>query len=176
MDDTFQKVSIIDKISYKSIFSNYYSGLVKYATRLLKDKIVAEDIVQELFIEIWVKRDKLSINTSLKSYLYTSIKNDCLDYLKSKIKRTITEPLSENLLIDGSDNSNIMDVENIKLYIQKAQEKLPEKCSIIFHLSKNCGLSHKEISDKLNISKRTVEKQVSIALKKIREYINDVKK
>jgi len=166
-------VTQINKGSIKAfeiIFRTYYVELSRFAVKYVGSTEQAEEIVQELFLTIWENRQKLSISSSLKSYLYTSVKNRSLNYLKSAaVKYTQRE---EELSVHNHPVS--LDVEEYIYHqetqeaIQQAIQALPEKCKMIFTLSRQAGLSYKEIAEHLHLSIKTIEAQMGIALKRIR--------
>lgn len=154
---------------YKKIFEQFYSDLCNFAYSFVKRAEIAEDIVQDVFLMIWENRQKLQLHTSLRSYLFTSVRNKSLNYLKSKVADVNLCDEWANEIADETGEGNEMSIEAINLAI----EKLPEKCKIIFNLSKFKGYSYIEIATELNLSIKTVETQMGIALKKIRHYVKD---
>lgn len=161
-----------DKSSFKILFEKYYSQLSRFANLYLKNLDIAEDIVQEFFVQFWIKRNEISINTSVKSYLYQSIRNRALNYNRDK-----KESLSINSDLEKVENLLVTEIkENLDFSIMKnafnsAVESLPEKCKVIFKMSREEGLTYKQISEKLNLSQKTVESQMRIALMKMREKL-----
>jgi len=155
-------------LEFQKIFEEYYQGLVVFAKKYVSDLDTAREIVQDFFVKFYEKRYFLNINTSLKSYLYLSIKNSCLNYIKSS---NIRQKHYENILILEKDDSNWSDkMEETELEekIYKAVKELPTQCSRIFKMNRFEGYSNKEIAGKLDISIRTVETQISKALKILR--------
>lgn len=171
MDDKYliEKLKIQDKIVFDFIFNFYYSGLCVFAKKYLGNIESAEDIVQDFFVNLWLKAPKLEIEISLKSYLFSSVKNRCLDFqkhnlVKERFKVTIQsqgEPAEE-------ENYDKFIESELREAIEKSLEKLPSRCKEIFLLSRFNGRSNQEIADSLGISKRTVELQISNALKILR--------
>lgn len=161
-----------DKTIFDFVFSYYYSGLCAYARRWVDDKDVAEDLVQDFFVKLWINNSKIEINSSLKSYFFTSIKNRSVNHLKHvKIEekfgsRILNSPVEEN------SNWEFTESELVEL-IEKAMQKLPPRCREIFALSRFEGVNNADIAVRLGISKRTVELQVSNALKILRTELQD---
>jgi RNA polymerase sigma-70 factor, ECF subfamily len=163
-----------NKVIFDFIFHYYYSGLCAYCERITGSQQVAEDIVQELFVTLWIKCEQIQITSSLKNYLFTSVKNRSLDYLKLEQRKSHKlehiakkQELSENL-------SSLWFAEaELQAVVEKSLEKLPPRCREIFELSRFEGLKNQEIADKLSLSKRTVELQVSNALKQLRTDLKD---
>jgi len=161
-----------NKIVFDFVFHYYYSGLCAYCERITGSQQAAEDIVQDLFVYLWLKHYKINITSSLKNYLFTSVKNRAIDYIKhEKIKVDKLNSLSNP---DGSTNnlSSLWFAESeLQEIVEKGLEKLTPCCREIFQLSRFEGLKNQEIAEKLSISKRTVELQVSNALKILRSEL-----
>lgn len=135
---------------------------------------VAEDIVQGFFVNLWLKSKELEINTSLKSYLFTSVKNKCLDYHKhNKVRENYLDHITESSSLESSQFNMYIESE-LNEILSSAMEKLTPRCREIFELSRFSGLKNAEIAEDLNISKRTVELQISNALKILREELKDI--
>lgn len=150
------------------IFHYYYSGLVVFAQKYIPDSDVAKDIVQALFVKLWTNREKLVINSSLKSYLFSSIKNRCIDYLrheatKGKVEKKLIADLSEI-----TDERNLFVESELREKINAAMEKLPPVCREVFYMNRFEGLKSAEIAEKKEISVRTVEAHIGKALKILR--------
>lgn len=167
----FEKVKKGDIKVFEALFHHFYGFLCEYASKILYDRDAAEEIVQDLFVEIWEKREKLSIETSLKSYLFQSVKNRCLNVIQhQKIKTKYAEKL-----ISDTDPSVSVDEVYVEFdlaeKIEAAIRSLPEKRREIFRLSREEGLKYREIAEKLNVSVKTVETQMSLAIKTLREKL-----
>jgi RNA polymerase sigma-70 factor (ECF subfamily) len=140
----------------------------------INDRDSVEDIVQDIFVMLWTEAPNLKIQISLKSYLFTSVKNSCLDFRKHQkvIEKFRTYSLYTSEC--GSDTTDHMFSESeLRNRILKCLVKLPPRCREIFELSRSNYLSNKDISEKLNISKRTVELQISNALKIFRKELSE---
>jgi len=169
-----------DYKAFETLFISYYPALCKYARLYVPSKEIAEDLVQDLFVKIWEQPSILSINISLGGYLSRSIYNNCLNYVLRKHKRSInldiftTNKLKELLTASAEDEpeTSLM-LSELDSAIKKAVERLPSECCKIFLLSREKGLSHKEIASELNISENTVKVQIYRALLKIREALSD---
>lgn len=171
--ELFQKIKKGDLGAYESLFKKYYSPVVKFAYSICRNLITAEEIAQEVFMYIWEKRSTLEIHTDIKSYLFTSGKNKCLNYIKHELpKQQALSDINDYSYIQ-SNISSIDDTEVLKKKIQIAIDQLPDKCRNIFVLSRYGGLTYNEISEDLNLSVKTVENQMSIALRKLRESLHD---
>jgi RNA polymerase sigma-70 factor (ECF subfamily) len=159
-----------NKVIFDFVFQYYYSGLCTYAETIVKNQEVAEDIVQELFVKLWVKAKEISIKGSLKNYLFTSIRNRCFDFLKHQtVKSKLTQLNQYSGDVDEFTPENWLVESEIKDIIEQSIEKLAPRCQEIFRLSRFQGLKNQEIADKLGLSKRTVEIQITNALKTLRK-------
>ncbi len=135
---------------------------------------MAKEIVQESFINLWEKRQSIDISKSVKSYLTTSIRNKCLNYLRDTKKFNTEIILSDVLFqeVDFEQSDKLIEKE-LNNKINNAIDDLPEKCKEIFQLNRFENLKYKEIAVKLNISIKTVETQMSKALKHLRKKLKD---
>lgn len=163
-----------DKIIFDYLFNYYYSSLCALSMQYIDNRNAVEDLVQDFFVYLWAEAPRLKIKTSLKSYLFTAIKNRCLDYQKH---HKIVEKYRTFILFStekGNETTEQFFAESeLRLAIQKSLGKLSPRCREIFECSRNQGLSNQEISDKFNLSKRTVELQISNALKILRQDLSD---
>jgi RNA polymerase sigma-70 factor (ECF subfamily) len=158
---------------FERLFRFYYPLLCHYAAKFVKDSDQAEEIVQNLFCQIWEDRRKLKIHTSLKAYLYKATYLNSLQFLRKKGIRTQYENhLKKTRINNSSFNQNIEEKE-IQSIIQNTLSNLPERCSKIFKMSRFEGLKYHEIADKLSISVKTVEANMGKALKAFRKNLKD---
>ncbi|MEN8117172.1 MAG: RNA polymerase sigma-70 factor [Bacteroidota bacterium] len=159
--------------SYKHLFKEYYIVLSVFATRYVNDMETAKEIVQDLFVHLFEIRDSLTIKTSLKSFLFQSVKNRCLNHITHiQLNEKHIENLKTFAVSNNSTDDIITETElEHKIFQQVA--KLPRQCQKIFKLSRVDGKKNQEIAEAMNISKRTVETQISKALKTLRKNLKD---
>lgn len=157
--------------AFEYVFKQYYPELARFALSLLKNKTSAEEVVQEVFVKMWEKRSSINIKTSLKPYLYTAVKNRSFNYLSNKANQLSSLENGSNSASPLARADQQLSEKELKAILQKAIQGLPDKCRVIFMLSRNHKYSYQEIADKLDISKKTVEAQMGIALKKLRAYL-----
>lgn len=160
--------------AFEMLFKSYYKPLCNYAYTFIPDKDEAEEIVQSTFLSVWEKRDTLQIQTAVKPYLYAMVRNACLNVIKhEKIKQKhATEELA--LGREGYESvTQAVHTSELEKQIQRAMEKLPEQCRLVFKLSRFEELKYAEIAGQLNISVKTVENQMGKALKIMREQLKD---
>ena len=147
------------------LFHYYYSGLVVFVQKYIPDNDVAEDIIQDFFVKLWVNRDRITINTSIKAYFYSSIRNRCIDYLRHEATKGEVE---KNLLVklqETTDERNLLLESELRDKISSAINKLSPACQEIFMLNRFEGMKPSEIAVKKGISVRTVETHIYNALK-----------
>ncbi len=169
-----KKIKKIDLNNFEILFRNYYSELCQFAVKYTKDSDVAEEIVQDFFYNIWKKRKTLTIKSSLKSYLYRAVRNNCLLHLQHQtVKRKHQEYVkqSNNFQI-GNPYDELIFNETYELF-DKTLNLLPERCKEIFKLSRFEGLKYREIAEKMSISIKTVEANMGKALKQFRLSFQD---
>ena len=161
-----------DKVVFDYIFNYFYSSLCTFSMQYLKNRNEVEDLVQDFFISLWMEARNIQIRSSLKSYLFTGIKNRCLDYQKHQ---KVVEKYRTYILFstEGYDNTteHYFTESELRQAIQKSLEKLSPRGREIFELSRIKGFSNQKISEQLGISKRTVELQISNSLKVIRKEL-----
>jgi len=160
---------------FEDLFKSHFKGLTVFATRYVKDIDVAKELVQDAFVTLWEKRDTIDTSKSVKSYLTTIIYNKCLNYLRDHQKFNRNLLLAENLL-ENPDELNADDElfsNELGDKINKVLYSLPEKCKEVFILSRYENMKYYEIAQKLGISTKTVEAQISKALKIFREQLQD---
>jgi len=160
------------------LFRQHYEGLGRYAFSILKDQSAAEDVIQKLFSTLWEKRESLQI-MDVKSYLYRAVHNFCLNDLKRSKHSNLHVEISDKLAIASTVYSNQDVLQNeLTQQIENAIDSLPEKCGEVFRLSRMNELSYREISEKLDISIKTVENHMGKALKlmriELKEYLTDI--
>lgn len=167
-----EKIKSGDVSSFERLFKDYYSMLCNFAYGIVKDSDSAEELVQKLFCNLWEKREELNINTSIKSYLYTAVRNACLNTKKHLKVRMEYE--KEYLYVNRSaqDESGMkLETKELRDQIETAISKLPEQCRQVFKLSRFEELKYREIAEVLNISIKTVENHMGKALKILREEL-----
>jgi RNA polymerase sigma-70 factor (ECF subfamily) len=168
-----------DQQAYKDLFTSFYPYLFAFARTLVRAKETAEEVVSDVFIRIWERRKELDKVENLKVYLYVSTRNTAFNYLE-KQKRNATNSIEDYHAEFTSvyfDPEQLLITADMLALIQKAIDDLPPKCKIIFKLVKEDGLKYRDVAEILNISVKTVENQLAIALHKIGTAVSfDIKK
>lgn len=169
-EELLEKMRKGDHTAFECIYNHYSPQLYKSAYHLFQDQQLCEDLVQDLFTQLWLKKKNLKIN-SLRPYLYRSIRNRVLMVIRSGKARARPEILRNLTRIYFPDDS--LAEKEIRLILNESVARLPKRCREVFHLSRNERLSNKEIAHRLNISIKTVEAQISFALRKLRVSLRE---
>ncbi len=161
-----------DKQEFEKLFRSSYASLVRYAKTILRDHDTAEEIVQELFFRLWQDRGTLRIESSLNGYLFRSVHNRSLHFIEHRkvVDRhageiaasadTTAEPVTETIYYN-----------ELQSKVARVLERLPERCRVIFRMSRFEGLKYNEIAEKLSVSLKTVEANMGKALKEFRKVL-----
>lgn len=156
------------------LFREHYSYLCQTVFRVLPDRVLAEDLVQEVFYDLWRKRHKLNVQQSWRAYLRRAAINRTLNYIRDQKMIVDDESaLPFNMSSKEADAGKLMEVDELKAEIAQAIEALPERCRLVFGLSRFELMSNKEIAQHLDISIKTVENQMTKALKLLRVRLSD---
>ncbi len=153
---------------FKSIFHSYYSPLCNYAFKIVGIYEVAEDIVQNLFVQVYEKNVLENISYPDR-YLIKSVKFRCIDYQRNNSKYREVE--IEEFLDEPSESVSDLTEDEVEPLLHYFAAKLPEKCREVFLLSRKSGMTYKEISEELNISVKTVEAHMARALRQLKEIL-----
>ncbi len=168
-------VDTLDKTSFEELFRTYFTPLCSFAQKYVHDNDEAKDIIHQVFVGLWQKRDEVDLSKPLKSYLFTSVHNRCLNYIRDRKKLVQFDvPQHESELGAYLDSRDYLEAAETESKINQALAELPEKCREIFLMNRFDQLKYKEIAEKLNISVKTVETQMSRALKVLREKLSDL--
>lgn len=175
--DTLAKLKDGDQNAFEEIFNGYYPRLYNYASEILKDREKAQEIVEDAFINVWEYRSKIDIVTSLKSYLYRTVYNLCLnDFKHIQVEEKYKIYLSHHLT-DSEDDADYplahLIKEDLENAVSVALNNLPDKCREIFLLSRFDQLSNEEIALKLDITVNTVRTQINRAIIKLKNNLSE---
>jgi len=160
--------AVLDEGSFERLFREHFSALMGFARKILGDEDDAREVVQGVFIRLWERREELDLGTSLKSYLFTSVHNRSLNHLRDRKKFSDFEMPEVAMQWDVSEQIESMELED---KIRKVIATLPEKCRQVFEMNRFGGLKYGEIAKKMDISVKTVENQMSKALKILRKEL-----
>lgn len=164
------KIKQGDIKAYETLFHTYYAYLCAFATKVLLNPEAAEEIVQDFFVKLWESRAEITIDTSVKNYLFRSVKNRCLNHIKHEKIKTRH---AEKVLSSASQSQTSHQFYEVFLAdeIEKSIAALPAKRREIFRLSRQEGLKYREIAERMNLSVKTVEAQMGLAIKHLREKL-----
>ena len=163
-----------DEVVFESVFKDYYSRLCNYAHGFIDDVDEAEEMVQNTFFTLWENRDRIDIQTSVKSYLYRAVHNNCLNRLKHvKVKKSYSQYQQHHADTMFDNASQQLLSKELQQQITEAINAMPPQCRTVFELSRFENLTYAEIASQLNISIKTVDKHMVKALKLLRERLKD---
>ena len=173
IDPDIQSLKTGDIYAFEKLFRHYYPLLVVFAMKYVTDKDIAREIVQDFFARLFEKKQSLTIETSLKSYLYRSVHNSCINYInqRSLHDRHLKKLDQEKDVSEDPDRAFL--ITELQQKINEVVEQLPSQCRKIFKMNRYEGLKNEEIAETLNLSRRTVETQISKALKILRNRLSD---
>ncbi len=165
--------NILDKATFEVLFKSNFVHLCNFALQFVGDMDTARDITQKIFIHLWENRAQMNPDKAIRSYLFTSVKNRCLNHIRDQKKyrsRILDVDIHE---VDIAFEEDQLAVDELQTRIDLALSRLPEKCRQVFELSRFEQKKYQEIADKLDISKKTVEAHMSRALRSLREDLGD---
>jgi RNA polymerase sigma-70 factor (ECF subfamily) len=163
-----------DDEAFEQLFKSHFKALHAYANVILKDEDDAEEIVQNMFLKFWEKRDLLHIQTSLKAYLYKCVYHDSLNFLKhQKIKTKYQDFASYTMNTQHLPASSKVEMTELEYNLGLALNELPEQCRTIFQMSRFEELKYREIAERLGLSIKTIENQMGKALRILRLELAD---
>jgi RNA polymerase sigma-70 factor (family 1) len=165
-----------DIAAFRVIFDSLFNRLNHFAYSFVQNKEAAVDIVDDLFTKLWLNRQHIVEIKNLRVYLYTATKNASLNYLSAKAKEIITESY-DYINIQITDNNNpekLMVTQEFQKKINEAIESLPPRCKLVFKLVREDGLKYAEVANILNLSIKTIDNQMVMAVSKIRESMKGI--
>jgi len=170
-ESLLSSISPDESEAFDSLFESHYARLCNYAYTLVNSFDVAEDLIQDVFVNIWTRRKKIVIQSTVNAYLYKCVYNACLDHQKKNRLQQIFVKSKR----DGNSLSLYDSIKDFELpeRVDRAIEELPEQCRKIFKMSRQNGNKYHEIAKELNISENTVDTQIRRALKYLREQLKD---
>jgi len=168
-------LELSDEQTFEQVFTDWFGKLHVYACSILKDDATAEEAVQAVFSKVWLKRNELKIHTSLKAYLYGSVYRECINWVRQeKQKKNYKDYiLSMAGHVQGARDTVKKEVDELEQQINQTLSRMPELRRSIFQLSRFGELKYREIAEQLGISIKTVEAQMTKALKELRKDLVD---
>jgi len=154
---------------FEEVYKTYFKALHAYAFSILDDTEQAEEMVQQVFLKLWERKDRIEIHSSMQAYLYRSVFNESMNFLKhEKVKQAHVSFVKHTTTESGNNHQRTIDSRELESNIRRAMNQLPEQCRTIFQMSRFEELKYREIADKLQLSVKTIENQMGKALKIMR--------
>lgn len=160
-----------DQIAFRHLFYQYADSLERFITYYIHDREKSQDLVLDIFTYIWENRQNFEIKRTLKAYLFQAARNKSFTYIRDKKIPVYLEEMEGMEIVQNYDSE--LELQELHHLIEEAVSLLPDKCREIFRKSREENLTNKEIAGQLHISEKTVEGQITIALKKIRIHLGD---
>lgn len=168
-----QMIRTLDEKHLESLFHSHFVPLCRFAVHYVKEEEVAREIVQDAFVGLWMKRDTIDLEKPVRTYLSTAVRNKCLNHLRDNRKFSSQLLELENLPhISGEDPDRLVE-KDLQQQIESAVAELPEKCREVFSLSRFSNLKYAQIAEKMGISVKTVETQMTKALQHLRVRLGE---
>ena len=170
----YQIAAYEDQSAYKSLFFLLFPSLQNFAFSIVKSRVLAEEIASDMLLEVWVRRQKLAEIDNLKLYLFVSVKNASVARLRqeNKLSKFSIDDLHVEFISEYGDPGQSAELHELEHTIARAVKELPPSCQLIYKLAKEDRLKYKEISQLLDLSVKTIDNQLAIALKRIAEAIS----
>jgi len=163
-----------DENAFKELFHHFFQPLCFFAYRYIPNKETCEDLVQDVFFKIWKNRKKIHIETSARNFLITTVRNNCIDYIrKRELEENYRLHHEKYIIEDDTSINNLYSFTELKNLIDNAIEKLPPTIKEVFILNRFEGLSYSQIASKYNVSLKSIEAYISKALKFLRTELKD---
>jgi RNA polymerase sigma-70 factor (ECF subfamily) len=172
-DDHVTVLSRDRESEFEKVFKKHFKGLHAYACTILKDDIMAEEMVQNVFCRLWEKTDHIDIRESVSGYLYRSVYHESLNYLKHLKVREAHRDYTLHQEQQSASASQAFELSELETRLDVALRELPEKCRTIFQMSRFEELKYQEIADRLQLPVKTVENQMGKALRLLRVKLAD---
>ena len=167
-----ERIRTGDPMAFEALFHAYHASLCSFAYRYLGARDLAEEMVQEVFLFVWERRESWDVRSSVRSYLFTAVRNAALSYLRHErvvARRDARVLILQDTVAPGAD-LEVVQAETVAA-IQEAVARLPDRCRLVFTLHREQGLTYAEVAEVLGISPRTVEVQIGRALKSLRRCL-----
>jgi RNA polymerase sigma-70 factor (ECF subfamily) len=164
-----------DEHAFERLFRAHYGELCGYARKLVGDGDTAEEVVQNIFVQLWEKREHIGVTSSPRAYLFSATRNACLNHLDHlKVRHRHAEAVQAQPLDQAADAAAALELQELNARIHTAIEHLPPRCREVFVLSRFEHLKYDEIAQRLAISPRTVEVQIGKALQFLRDHLREL--
>ncbi|HEY0770927.1 MAG TPA: RNA polymerase sigma-70 factor, partial [Sphingobacteriaceae bacterium] len=173
-NDLLELLKKDDVYAFKEIYKRYWKKVYGAAYKRLKSKELSEEIVQELFVTLWSKRQALQLRTSLSGYFHSSVSHYIIDrYRKELVRQKYRDAFKASYVFSGNSTEETYNLKELSHTIEKEVLQLPDKCRSVYELSRKENKSNKEIALHLGISEKTVENHLTKALNRLRVSLNN---
>ncbi len=170
--DTLIAVADGDRNAFARLFYRYHQELGEYVYRLTKSKIISEEIVQDAFMKVWINRAALPGVRSFRAYLFTITRNHAFNTLRDESRKALlNEELSEDLVTVEDPDNTISEAEELYGIVEKAVAQLPRQQQKVWRMNKEEGLPYQQIADKLQLSRETVKRHITLAMASVLRYV-----
>ena len=174
--DSNEHINPFSDKHFTKLFDKFYAPLCRYCMKMVMDSNAAEDIVQDVFLNLWKDRNRLGHIKFIKTYLFRSVKNRSINYFQQQLIKNRYLPTDEDHHFRDYQTvptaNELLECKELESIIEKALANLPDKCRTIFLLKRFGDMSNLEIANHLNLSVKTIEAQMTIAIKKLTHYID----
>lgn len=172
MDNLIFQIQRDNEYAFKQLYQEYYAKVVTFIAGIIKKREIARDLAQDVFVNLWLNRKTLDVSRNLQNYLFVASRHAAINYLKKELSVT-SEPIEAMHTDIGSDITveDTLFAREIRLLIEMIVSEMPAQRQRIYRMSREEGMSNEEIAGRLGISKRSVENQISLALKEIRQAV-----
>lgn len=171
--ELFQQLTSGDEKAFEKVFHHYFPFMVSFVLKITHTRHTAEEIAQEAFLRLWKRREEFQQDSNLRAWLFKVAANLAFDHLKKEANHNQLIRFYHHRPGDYDDTEKMVDVKESKTIIAHVVNNLPEQQKLAYRLSREDGLSHQEIADKMSISVNTVKNHITKALQKIKQAINN---
>jgi len=168
-----QVVDTGNAIAFEDLFKSHYKRLHAYACTIVKDEIMAEEMVQQVFYKLWEKKDRIQVQQSVTAYLYRSVYHESINYLRHVKVKSAYQSHAAYHTTHPENTSGMAALHELEQKLDTALKELPQQCRTIFQMSRFEELKYREIADQLGLSVKTVENQMGKALRLLRIKLAD---
>lgn len=169
-----EEITVNEEKAFELLFKAHYHALHAYAYTMLKDEMMAEEVVQNLFLKLWERKQQLYEQPAVKAYLYKCVYHDCLNHIRhQKVQMRYAAHTVNHHQSLAEEASATAELSELQRQIDRALNDLPQQCRTVFQMSRFEDLKYREIAAQLNISVKTVENQMGKALKILRSKLAD---
>ena len=174
-EEIIRRLKSDDKFAVDELFKCYYNRLFHFSKAILKIENGIDDILQEVFVKVWLNRLKISNAETFNAYIFTITKNEVLNLIRVNLKeKSLREEIYLRSVAEEYQNNNSLEFDEIKTAIDKIVATLPEKRQMVFKLSRTDGLPNKEIAHQLGVSEKTVEDHITHSIRHIKESLKEM--